>query len=142
MRGHRHLAPHAGSSFADLPDETRGYRAVVVIFPRDIHVRRADGFPVELMAGQALASFDQSPARRWRGGTRSKRGPSSARRDPILQVLRGYAHPSGRDRPVPQGSVLTISHANRVTHRNSREVERPVAADKIDINGGRLVAGH
>ena len=84
MRGHRHVAPHAGSTSADLPHQTRGRRAVAVILPRDIHVRGTDRFSIQLVAGEAVAPLDQSPPSRDRALARAKRSRRSTRRHPIL----------------------------------------------------------
>jgi hypothetical protein len=78
MRGHRHLAPHTRSSLSDLPNETRDRRAVSVILPRNVDVRRADGFSVELMTREAVASFDQPSPCRMCAFTRAKRSRCSA----------------------------------------------------------------
>ena len=86
MRRHGHLAPHAGSAFANLLHETRGRGAVVLVLARDVDVRRSDRFTIQLMAGEAVVGFDQAPPL-----------IDGICGESVLQVLRAHVHAARRD---------------------------------------------
>src|SRR6266511_943206 len=91
MRGHRNVAPHAGSAFANLLHEPRGRRAVLVVLARNIAVRRSERLAIQLMAGKTVAPLDQSPPLINRVSAR-----------PVLQILCAHSHASRRDLATAQ----------------------------------------
>ena len=129
MRGHRDVAPHARSTFANLLHEPRGRRAVLVVLARDVAVRRAERLAIQLMAGKAIAPLDQPPP--LINGVAVRR---------ILQILRVHSHASRRDLAAAQRAIFAIRHAHRVAHRHTREEEGLIAADEIDGSTRRLIA--
>src|SRR4051812_21416393 len=132
MRGHRGAAPDAGSTLADLANQTRGGGAVIVILARDIGVSGADRLPVELVTGEAVVALDQFSAGSQRVLTA---------RAPLLKVLHADGDSACRDRPAAQRSILAIGNPNGVADRNTGKEESFVAAEEIDADTRGLIAG-